>query len=310
MSRMKSLLKRALGNAAVRLPWGAREAVFDALCAKLGAHAVITRVAAEAGVTAITATGRYGEIRSAVNDWNAFLEYARSGQWARRTNDLLIGFFADRGGTYIDVGANIGLTTIPVAQNPAVRCVAIEPEPNNYANLTANVRLNCPHGNVETHQVAVFDKPATLRFEISSGNLGDHRIRTTELPGAIGEERRPVIEVPGRPLREIVGAVALPLAVKIDTQGAEPFVVAGGREILAAADLLVIEFWPYGMKRLGGDPNEVIALLSGFHSLAISLREEDAAKEMAVPEAIDLLRSAAQSRIHDEPFYFDVTARR
>jgi FkbM family methyltransferase len=307
---MKSILKRSLGRATARLPWGAREAIFDALCAKFGPAEVIARAAPRAGIAGITAVGRYGEIRSAPSDTTVFWQYARSGEWARRTNDTLIEFFANRGGTYIDVGANIGLTTIPVAQNSAVRCVAVEPEPTNYANLVANVRLNCTYGNVETHQIAVFDKATTLRFELASRNLGDHRIRTTEAAGLMGEQDRPVIEVSGRPLREVVGQATSPLAIKIDTQGAEPFVVAGGQDIIASAELLLLEFWPYGMRRAGGDPMIVIDTLRGFRSFSIAVGEDEVAREMTAAEAFQLLTTCTAGQVAQSTYYLDVVARR
>lgn len=307
---MKSLLKQALRYGVVRMPWGAREAIFDALYAQAGGdQAMLARIAQKFGITAITTTGRYGDIRSNIGDTCLFPIYAKSGQWARGTNDHLIDFFAGRGGTYIDIGANVGLTTIPVANNPAVKCIAIEPEPRNFANLKANISLNCPHGNVELHQVAIFDKPGALRFEIAPGNFGDHRVRIGDAPGALREEQRPCIEVAGKPLCDVVGKVGSPLAIKIDTQGAEPFVVSGARDILTRAGLLVIEFWPYGMRRMGGDPNEVISLLRGFHSLAIGV-QEDEASEMPVAEAIGFLTSAVQNKHSDDKFYVDVIARR
>jgi hypothetical protein len=42
------------------------------------------------------------------------------------TNDLVEGFFREHsGGTFIDIGANIGLTTVPVARNPSVQCFRV-----------------------------------------------------------------------------------------------------------------------------------------------------------------------------------------
>ena len=306
MHQFKSLIKQMLGSTVAKLPYGAKEAILEALCLDLKAQQTIARLAPRAGITAITGTGSYGDIRSSVSDLTIFPIYAKTGLWAGRTNDLLTGFFSGRGGTYIDIGANIGLTTIPVARNKSVRCIAIEPEPTNYANLVANVRLNCPHGNVEIHQVAMFDKATTLKFELAPENLGDHRIHLNDQPGAYAEHNRRVIDVIGLPLRELVRDVEMPLAVKIDTQGAEPFVAAGGREIISQAQLLVIEFWPYGMSRLGADPNQVIDLLREFKSLRIAVNEDEDVSEMPIEEAVEFLGSCAQHKVSDNFFYLDV----
>jgi hypothetical protein len=52
-----------------------------------------------------------------------------------------------------------------------------------------------------------------------------------------------------------------PVFVKIDTQGAEPYVIAGGKHTLAKADAILVEWSPYHMARLGGDPNVVLRFL-------------------------------------------------
>ena len=134
-------------------------------------------------------------------------------------NEMLIAFFADKGGTYVDVGANVGLTTIPVAQNPRVSCLALEPEPGNFSFLRANIAANCPHGNVVAKRVAVFECPDTLRFEIASDNLGDHRIRLRDVVGQMNEQERTTIEVDALPLDDLLQVKDRPAAVKVDTQG-------------------------------------------------------------------------------------------
>ena len=62
--------------------------------------------------------------------------YASTGRWAEHTNELIGRFFDKAGrGTFLDIGANIGLTTIPVARRANVACHAFEPEPENFRNL-------------------------------------------------------------------------------------------------------------------------------------------------------------------------------
>ena len=121
-----------------------------------------------------------------------------------QTNDTLTAFFAAHGGgDYIDVGANIGLTTIPVAQNPNVECLALEPEPSNFSYLTVNVAANCPHLNVTIKRLAAFSERRTLPFEIAVNNLGDHRIRLKDHPGQWNEQLRQTIEVEAVPLDDV-----------------------------------------------------------------------------------------------------------
>jgi len=51
--------------------------------------------------------------------------------------------------------------------------------------------------------------------------------------GQFEEHKRATIDVQGVRLDEIAGNLNEPLAVKIDTQGAEPFAVSGGKETLS-----------------------------------------------------------------------------
>src|SRR5215472_10792350 len=71
------------------------------------------------------AHGDHGFIRFAPTDSALLPVYARTGRWWKATNDTLIQFFAAGEGAYFDIGANVGLTTIPVAvRYPLVRCQA------------------------------------------------------------------------------------------------------------------------------------------------------------------------------------------
>jgi FkbM family methyltransferase len=268
-------LVRRVSKAVVScLPKVAHEAILEQICDDFGRFALISRLAPECNVIALKVSGKYGVIQSASNDRAVLMQYAKTGMWAARTNNLLRSFFADKGGNYIDIGANIGLTTIPVAQNPQVSCLAIEPEPQNFTNLCVNIAENCPHKNVHVRRLAIYMRRETLSFELSSGNLGDHRLRTGEKRGRYEEDKRATIDVEATPLDEIAGNLDGPLAVKIDTQGAEPFVVSGGKETLGRAGLIVSEFWPYGMAQLGANSTDFIEFLRDeFATLSIAMDE-------------------------------------
>lgn len=294
------------------LPRSTRKALFEQLCEEFGQVTLMSQLAKDYGVVALKVSGSYGVIQSSPDDTAILMEYAKAGKWAERTNNMLQSFFANRGGNYIDIGANIGLTTIPVAQNPGVNCLAIEPEPGNFTNLCVNIAENCTHNNVETRRCAIFERRQTLQFEISSGNLGDHRLHIGKKMGQLGEHHRPTIDVEAMPLDEIAGNLNGPLAVKIDTQGAEPFVVLGGKETLSRAGLIVSEFWPYGMARLGGNPENFIELLRDqFSTLSISLREdEEVLPPRPAVEVCEELAAFAAAHSNNTMMYLDVIAQR
>lgn len=271
---------------------------------------VVALLAARLGIDALVASGEWGTIQSAPLDKAVFAVYARTGTWAPTTNRLFIEFFKARGGgMYLDIGANIGLTTIPVARNPEVACVAFEPDPINFRNLTANVAANCPHGNVTLRPLAVYAHRCTLAFELSDRNLGDHRIRPDHTSGS-GQGRRET-RVEAAPLDELIGGIPGPLAVKCDTQGAEPFVVSGGSRVLSRADLVVLEFWPYGMAMLGADPETVFSFIAPFPRVRI-LSKEHKGNELPPPidRPIDALRAFMRQHRANSRMYVDLVAER
>jgi FkbM family methyltransferase len=311
MSALKNLAKSAIGSMASRTPARLRHIAMERFCQQgddQEAADLVARLAPLLGISAVVARGEYGVIQSAPNDTVVFGQYAKHGIWAKHTNQIFIKFFRERGGgTYVDIGANIGLTTIPVAQNDKVNCIAFEPDPVNFANLKVNVRNNCPHRNVKMESLALCEKRCTLSFELADRNLGDHRMASRN--GAATERR--VIKVPGAPLDEQIDDLHGPLAVKCDTQGAEPFVIAGGQKVLSQANLVVLEFWPHGMIRMGGDPGTVIDFLAEFERVTILPKEDKgAAMPSSAPDSAATLREFVE-RYHDTPTeYCDVVAER
>src|SRR5262245_22223861 len=177
----EALLKNALRTGMVWWPIRLKAAVARSLCRDevfIRSHGrdLIAAVAPFCGIDGLRTTGQFGDILSSPSDRTIFSVYASTGTWAQSTNSLFSGFFSEsHGGTYLDIGANIGLTTIPIAQLPGVQCVAFEPAPENFRNLQANVRANCEPGKVRTLQLALFEKESELDFELSNYNLGDHR---------------------------------------------------------------------------------------------------------------------------------------
>jgi FkbM family methyltransferase len=248
-----------------------RDGVIDALAPTTDRFRLVGRLAEELGFAGLVAEGSCGVIRGSLDDSAALLRYARDGYWAPHQRALFETLFHRIGGTYLDIGANIGLTLIPIAGNASVTCHGFEPHPTNFKHLRENVAVNCPSANVTLHNLALFDSAATLEFEMSPRHSGDHRLRLNKDGGAMKEQTRETIHVQANRLDAVIPHVRRPLGVKIDTQGAEPFVIAGGASVLAEADVLSLEFWPYSMLRMGGK----IGQLTGF--LAANFREGTAA---------------------------------
>src|SRR5450432_3002573 len=74
--------------------------------------------------------GTYGVFEGSRADRVVMDEYCRLGSWAPDMVALIVKrLFAGRAGTFIDVGANIGLVAIPVVEQTGAFGIAFEPEP-------------------------------------------------------------------------------------------------------------------------------------------------------------------------------------
>lgn len=129
-----------------------------------------------------------------------------------------------RGSTVIDVGANIGLSTILLAR-ATNRVIAFEPSPPNVAFLRRNLERNGIR-NVEVRAAAVSSQPGTLRFHVAQFGAGSHVVAS----GHISAGTIAAVDVPAVVLDE----VDLPpiTFIKIDAEGHEPDVLAGARRLL------------------------------------------------------------------------------
>jgi FkbM family methyltransferase len=172
----------------------------------------------------------------------------------------------------IDIGANIGqICIIAIARGYSKRAIAIEPEPQNCRLLRANIALN---GLTET--ISVYESACgmcdneMLDLELSEDNLGDHRIRLSDLPGRNNEDKRHKIQIRSNTLDTLCPVEpAENTLIWMDTQGYEGCVLAGARRWLDAGTPLVMEFDPYLMKRVNsfGLMKAALANYAGFHDL-------------------------------------------
>jgi len=126
--------------------------------------------------------------------------------------------------TVVDVGANIGLSTILLARS-AQRVIAFEPSPTNVGYLRRNLASN-GIANVEVVAAAVSDRPGTLRFHVAQFGAGSHVVAA----GYVQGDAIATIDVPAVTLDE---ALTVPVSfIKIDAEGHEPDVLAGARAVL------------------------------------------------------------------------------
>jgi FkbM family methyltransferase len=172
------------------------------------------------------------------------------------------GFLPRTNLTMLDIGANIGVTSIGLIKARMVeKAIAIEPEPRNFELLRKNVHQNSLSKHFLCLSLAAGETALTLTMELSPNNLGDHRIRAlphVAAPEKFNESGRKTIQIQSLPLSEILelaqvraNAMPSPSLMWIDVQGYEGFVFKGAMPILRNGLPTVSEVWPYGILRAG-----------------------------------------------------------
>jgi FkbM family methyltransferase len=134
--------------------------------------------------------------------------------------------------------------------------------------LEANVRRNRVE-NVTLFNAAAASEPTRLTLQPGQLNRGDNRIISNVSAGA------DAIEVKAIALDQVIPSSRLDL-LKIDVQGFELNVLRGATQLLqrSGALVIVLEFWPFGLRKAGSAPEELLDFLheTGFSIFRYSNR--------------------------------------
>lgn len=160
--------------------------------------------------------------------------------------------------TVVEVGANIGTTTLLIAQHLSPsRIVAYEPDPTNAELLRLNLVANDLADVVSVRELAISDRAGTAVLGLSTDNHGDHRVLVSEEAGASPQgSARAVVTVELSTLDAALADDGVAIddisLVWCDVQGHEGHMLAGAGRLLCARVPVVIEYWPYGLARANG----------------------------------------------------------
>jgi FkbM family methyltransferase len=122
-----------------------------------------------------------------------------------------------------DVGAHIGFISAIASRSvgPTGQVLAFEPLPGNISRLRQTVEAN-QLANVTIREVAVSSSIGTSPFYIHS---------STSMGGLEAREGAPTINVPTTTLDSEITSRRPPMLVKIDVEGFEDDVIAGGKRL-------------------------------------------------------------------------------
>jgi FkbM family methyltransferase len=181
----------------------------------------------------------------------------------------------DGGGSlFLDVGANIGTTTVPaLLLHGYDRALCFEPDPDNATVLRANVALNRLSARVDVVEAAVSDTAGRAGFVRGPDTPLGRRTGVGSLHRPAQDE--PAVEVDVVTLDESLARRGVePSRVAllwIDAQGAEGHVLAGGRSLTDAGVPVVFALREHKLRKAGG-VEPLLERLAGY-GFYVDLRE-------------------------------------
>jgi len=133
---------------------------------------------------------------------------------------------ARRGGTLVDVGANLGyFALLWAAQTPANGCLGLEASPRNIQILKRNVSRNGLQRRIEVMPLAAGARPGKLRFDVGP-------IEQTGWGGFVLGEPSGSIDLDVVRLDEVVRSDRPIALLKVDVEGADAWVLMGCERLL------------------------------------------------------------------------------
>lgn len=177
------------------------------------------------------------------------------------------------GDAAIDVGANYGLHTCPMAQavGPTGRVLAFEPIPTVADSLQQRIAHECPPGVVDLHRVALSHRTTTAEFHCVEADYGYSGLQAKNYPF---EPRKKLITVQVDRLDQRLAGVAGRAVrfIKLDIEGGEFDALRGAESLLRQQrPLLVFENAKQEAAKNYGYTKE--AFFAFFHSLGYELRD-------------------------------------
>lgn len=168
---------------------------------------------------------------------------------------------------FLDVGANYGAFTLPLAQCRGVwKVVAVEPSPVHIALLEASLKAN--HANhVLLYPFAVSNATGgTLAFTSELGNQGHNTAVGGSPDGPIGESFAAPVTTLDEMYREMPEVMGRVLVMKMDIEGAEGWALRGAARFLAEAPpcFCKLEFFEELLERAGTPPQGILDYMASM----------------------------------------------
>lgn len=158
-------------------------------------------------------------------------------------------------GTILDIGANIGITTVPIAKKfPAATVHSFEPIPANNAALKRIIK-HYKLTNVQLHEIALGEEPGELKLVVPIvQGVRMQGLSHVHVPGQDDEwNTGDIYNIPMMKLDDIPALLKEQkiAAIKIDVENFEYYVLKGGSQLLTKhKPVIYCELWENEMRQL------------------------------------------------------------
>jgi FkbM family methyltransferase len=184
-----------------------------------------------------------------------------------------------QGGHVLDIGANIGYTSLVFAHasDAAYKVHSFEPEEFNFRLLDRLARSRQAQGRIVPVHAAAGDQDGSIELWRNQNHHGDHRVVTAhfrEIQAVGASVRVPMLRIdtfverqgPSFPVRFI----------KVDVQGYELPVCQGMQRTLESnpGAVLALEYAPEGIRDLGFQPEDLLQWLAVRNYRAYAVAED------------------------------------
>lgn len=200
---------------------------------------------------------RYGmEFQLPRGDFGVTFEAESTGAYEPLTTSYLESIIKD-GMTFVDIGAHVGLFSLPALHwvGNSGKVIAFEPHPDNFVMLMGNASRNGLEDRLVAVQAAISDTHETVNLHTSTFNTGDHQLFHAGGRGSIEVESTTLDDyfLPGSTVD----------VLKMDVQGAEASAFRGMRRVLQENRSIQIiwELSPSQLKEAGSSAAEVLKWL-------------------------------------------------
>lgn len=165
----------------------------------------------------------------------------------------------------LDIGANIGLISLALLQKfPSLQIDAFEPGSHQYSILNATIKYNHLESQVKLHQLALgnYDGTADFFAHDEKDSSGDGLVDT----GRAKFVRKFQVDI--RKLDTWWDQLGKPPVdvIKVDTEGAELFVLEGATELLNTnKPIVLLEIWPGNLDNYPYKAQDILSWLNNHN---------------------------------------------